>query len=166
MKKENRGGVRTSLTKKLSTKNITKQLKITDMKATKISKKEVKQLYEAGKLKPLMMHIISDGTKSDIIDALQLLINCGGSSETIKFESLPYSRGGKYARHTSTLTSVQSWQVCRCGDDGDFYITKESTSKSANCPNVVVPKFFTEKGQQFHNSIIRQEIESLKRKLI
>ena len=39
MKTENRGGVRTSLTKKLSTENITKQLKIIVMKATKTKKK-------------------------------------------------------------------------------------------------------------------------------
>lgn len=39
MRTEKRGGVRTSLTKKLSTENITKQLKITIMKATKTKKK-------------------------------------------------------------------------------------------------------------------------------
>lgn len=46
MKTEKMGGVRTSLTKKLSTENITKQLKIKVMKATKKTVESVEYWLE------------------------------------------------------------------------------------------------------------------------
>jgi hypothetical protein len=129
-----------------------------------MTKKEVKELYEAGKLKGLMMHIISDGTKSDVINALQMLINYGGGEETITFESVPYSRGGKWKRHTSTLSSTQKWEVVEGGSG--YYVSCSSSSISGNCPAVVVPKFYTEKGKEFHNGIIYTKIQELKKKLL
>ena len=55
------------------------------MKATK---KEITALYEAGKLKDLCSHIITDGTKADIINALKIMFDLGGEEYEITFESL------------------------------------------------------------------------------
>ena len=129
------------------------------------TKKEVKNLYDSGKLSNLTNYVISNGTKADIIDALQLLLNKGSEEYDVRFESLPYSRGGKYARHTSALCSTQKWEVVEGGISG-FYIYKSSTSKSAACPSVVVPKFYTEIGKKFFNDGILDQIEQLKKKLL
>ena len=84
----------------------------------KTTKKEITALYEAGKLKDLCKHIISDGTKADIINALKLMFDMGGQEYEIIFHSLPYSRGGKYARHTSDLHSTQKWEIVEYGVSG------------------------------------------------
>ena len=126
-----------------------------------MTKKEIKAAYEAGKCENLMEYIVTDSTKSDIINALYLLFKKGGDEYQISFESLPYSRGGKYRRHTSTLVSVQSWKVDQY-ENGAYYIRTNSSSKSAACPEVVVPKFYTEKGKVFHNFILNKQIEELR----
>lgn len=130
-----------------------------------MTKKEIKELYKAGKLKGLMNHIITDGTQSDIIDCLYLLFKKGGDSYEVTFESIPYSRGGKYRRHTSTLRSVQTWGI-EYWENSGYNIVSSSSSKSGNCPVVIVPKFYTEKGKQFFNSKIENEINKLKMKLL
>jgi len=129
-----------------------------------ITKKQVKELFEAKKLTRLMNYIITDGTKTDTINALYLLMSKGGDEYDITFESVPYSRGGKYKRHTSTLCSAQKWEVIE-GDNG-YYISRSSTSRSANCPSVIVPIFYTETGRQYYNSIINNKIEVLRAQLI
>ena len=129
-----------------------------------MTKKEIKSLYESGKLSLLMNNIVSDGTKKDLIDALYLLFKKGSDEYIIEFESVPYSRGGKWRRHTSTLHSVQSWKIEE--RDGSYYITTRSTSKSDNCPTVIVPKFYTEKGKKHYNSIITEKIQELEKKLL
>ena len=126
-----------------------------------MTKKEIKAAYEAGKCENLMEYIVTDSTKSDIINALYLLFKKGGDEYQISFESLPYSRGGKYRRHTSTLVSVQSWKVDQY-ENGEYFIRTNSSSKSAACPEVVVPKFYTEKGKVFHNFILNKQIEELR----
>lgn len=128
------------------------------------TKKEIKKLYEAGKLTRLMPHIITDGTKADIINALFLLFKQGSQEYNITFESLPYSRGGKYKRHTSTLHSNQKWEICEI--DNEYYVRKSSTSSSASCPDVIVPKFYTETGKAFHNAKIQEQIDKLKKQLL
>ena len=130
-----------------------------------MTKKEIKSLYENKKLKYLNEYVIFDGTKKDLIDALYLLFKKGSDEYNIDFESVPYSRGGKYKRHTSTLHSTQKWEIKKSLED-NYYISTSSTSKSANCPSVIVPKFYTEKGKQFFNSKIENEINKLKMKLL
>ena len=112
----------------------------------------------------LKHYIITDGSKRDTIDALYLLFKQGSDEYQISFQSLPYSRGGKYARHTSTLYSVQKWEIIEMSDG--FYIYKSSTSKSASCPDVIVPKFYTETGKAFHNAKIQEQIDKLKKQLL
>lgn len=129
------------------------------------TKKEIKELYDAGKLKNLMQCIITDGTKKDIVDALYLLFKQEKEVYEVNFESLPYSRGGKYARHTSTLHSTQRWEVVEYGASG-YIIETNSTSKSAACPLVVIPKFYTEAGKTYHNGIIETKINELKKQLL
>ena len=129
------------------------------------TKKEIKQLLEAGKLNMLINYIITDGTKSDIINALFILFKHGGEEYNISFESLPYSRGGRYARHTSTLYSTQKWEICGTDENG-YYISKSSTSKSAACPDVIVPTFYTEIGKNYFNLIILSQIKELEKKLL
>lgn len=121
-------------------------------------------MYDAGKLKSLMHHIITDGTKKDIIDALYLLFKEEKQVYEITFESLPYSRGGNYKRHTSLLYSTQSWYIKKY--DSGYAINTESTSKSAVCPLVIIPKFYTEAGRAFHNGIIETKINELKKQLL
>lgn len=128
------------------------------------TKKEIKQLLESGKLESLKNYIIYDGTKKGLIDALYLLFEQNSLEYQISFQSLPYSRGGKYALHTSTLYSTQKWEVVEGGNG--YYIYKSSTSKSANCPSVIVPKFYTESGKVFYNSIIENKIKELKNQLL
>ena len=130
-----------------------------------MTKKEIKSLYENWKLSGLMNNIISDGTKSDIINALYLLFQKGGEEYNVSFESLPYSRGGRYARHTSTLDSTQKWEIKK-SLEGNYYISTSSTSKSANCPSVIVPKFYTEIGKMYYNSIIIEKIQKLEKQLL
>lgn len=132
----------------------------------KKTKKEIKEFLEAGKLKNLCNYIISDGTKLDIIDALKMMFDLGGEEYEITFESLPYSRGGRYARHTSTLHSTQSWFISIGITSGIYFIDTKTTSNSAACPAVKIPMFYTEKGRIFHNSIINDKIEELKTKLL
>ena len=129
-----------------------------------MTKKEIKSLYENKKLKYLNEYVIFDGTKKDLIDALYLLFKKGSDEYNIDFESVPYSRGGKWTRHTSTLHSVQSWKIEE--RDGLYYITTRSTSKSDNCPAVIVPKFYTEKGKKHYNYIIIETIQALEKKLL
>lgn len=129
------------------------------------TKKEISELLNAGKLDSLMNHIITNGTKRDIIDALYLLFQKGSDSYNITFESVPYSRGGKYARHTSTLHSTQSWKIEEIGESG-YCIVTESTSKSGACPTVIVPKFYTEVGKVHHNMILQGQINELEAKKI
>jgi len=128
------------------------------------TKKEIKSLYDAGKLKNLIPYIITDGTKKDAVNALYLLFKEERGEYRVAFESLPYSRGGKYARHTSTLYSSQRWEVREIG--GEFYVEKSSSSKSSACPPVMVPKFYTEAGKIFHNSLIEKKIDELKNELL
>lgn len=130
-----------------------------------MTKKEIKSLYESKKLNSLLYSILYDGTKADLINALYLLFKKGGEEYNVSFESLPYSRGGRYVRHTSTLYSTQKWEIKESAE-GNYYISTSSTSKSANCPVVIVPKFYTEKGKQFFNSKIENEINKLKRQLL
>ena len=134
------------------------------MTTNKMTKKEIKSLFENGKLKSLMSNIIYDGTKQDAIDALCLLFKKGSDEYNVTFESLPYSKGGKYARHTTTLHSTQSWEIKEY--IAGYYISINSTSKSANCPPVIVPKFYTEKGKNFYNSKIKSQIQELENKLL
>ncbi len=131
----------------------------------KITKKEVKSIYEAGKCANLMKHIITDGSKKDTIDALYLLFKTGSGSYERTFESVPYSRGGKYARHTSTLHTTQSWGVEELGASG-YCILTHSTSNSRNCPPVVVPTFYTEVGKAYYNAKIQGKINELEAKKI
>lgn len=129
------------------------------------TKKEIAELLNAGKLTNLMMHVITDGTKRDIINALHLMFKQESDSYDITFESIPYSRGGKYARHTSTLHSTQSWKIIE-DYNGCWYITTESTSKSGACPPVIVPKFYTQVGKVHHNMILQGQINELEAKKI
>lgn len=129
------------------------------------TKKEIKQLLEAGKLRNLMKYIITDGTKSDTINALYLLFKQNSGEYNITFESCPYSRGGKYRRHTTTLHSTQKWEVVEYGSSG-FDVEKTSTSKSGACPSVIVPKFYTESGKNFYNSVIEKQIAELQNKML
>lgn len=129
------------------------------------TKKEIKELLEAGKLENLKKYIITDGTKKDEIDALYLLFKQESDEYNITFESVPYSNGGKYARHTSTLHSTQKWEVVEFGNSG-FCIEKTSTSKSGACPDVIVPKFYTEVGKNWHNSLIENKIKELQKRTI
>lgn len=131
----------------------------------KANKKEIKQLLEAGKLYNLTNFVITDGTQSDLINALKMMFDLGREQYDVEFESLPYSRGGKYARHTTTLHSTQQWVVSQDAR-GAYFIDRFSTSKSANCPLVEVPKFYTEKGKAFHNAIIESKISELKQQLL
>lgn len=128
------------------------------------TKKEIKELLESGKLENLKKHIITDGTKSDIINALYLLFAKGKDEYNISFESVPYSRGGKYARHTSTLHSTQKWEVVDLS--GEYYVLTYSSSKSANCPPVVIPAFYTETGKNFYNSLIEIKISELQKRIL
>ena len=134
------------------------------MTKNKITKNEIKSLFENGKLKSLMSNIIYDGTKQDAIDALYLLFKKGSDEYNVTFESLPYSKGGRYTRHTTTLHSTQSWEIKEY--DGCYYVSVNSTSKSANCPSVIVPQFYTEKGKNFYNSKIKAQIQELENKLL
>jgi len=130
-----------------------------------ITKKEVKELLNAGKLTELKKYIITDGSTSDTINALHLLMAKKSDEYYVSFESLPYSRGGKYKRHTSTLSSIQKWEV-KVSPEGNYYVDKSSTSKSVNCPTVIVPKFYTEIGREYHNRLINIKIDDLKKQLI
>ena len=132
----------------------------------KTSKKEIKNLLDAGKLKDLIQYVVTDTTKADLINALYLLFSKGGDQYHITFESLPYSRGGKYARHTSTLNSTQNWQVKKSEATENYYINTWSTSNSAACAPVIVPKFYTESGKNYHNGLINGQIERLKKQLL
>ena len=134
------------------------------MTKNKITKNEIKSLFENGKLKSLMSNIIYDGTKQDANDALYLLFKKGSDEYNVTFESLPYSRGGRYAKHTSTLHSTQSWEIKEY--DGCYYVSVNSTSKSANCPSVIVPNFYTEKGKNYFNNKIQSNIDSLQKQLL
>ena len=131
----------------------------------KITKKEIRNLLEAGKLNELQQYIISDNTKADKINALQILFKKEKDFYNIEFESLPYSRGGRYKRHTSTLHSVQSWEL-KFSEYYGWYIATSSSSNSANCPPVDVPIFYTEAGRAFHNQKIQQQIDELKSKML
>jgi len=129
------------------------------------TKKEIAELLNAGRLSNLMENIITDGTKRDTIDALYLLFKQGDDSYDITFESIPYSRGGKYARHTSTLHSTQSWKIIEdC--NGCWHISTESTSKSGACPSVIIPKFYTEAGKSYYNAQILSKINELQKQLL
>jgi len=131
----------------------------------KVTKKQVKELLEAKKLASLIQYVITDGSKSDMVNALHILINTGSAEYKVSFESLPYSRGGKYARHASTLYSTQKWEV-KENYEGSLYISTGSTSNSAACPSVNIPMFYTEIGRNFHNFQIESKIEKLKLKMI
>lgn len=50
--------------------------------------------------------------------------------------------------------------------DREFRIVKSSTSKSANCQSVVVPKFYTEIGKISHNSKIQEKINEIQKQLL
>lgn len=128
------------------------------------TKKEITELYKSGSLNKLMAHIITDNTQSDIVNALYLLFKAERGEYNVTFESVPYSRGGRYARHTSTLHSIQSWDVY-CFD-GNYYIRTNSTSKSVACPPVIIPKFYTEKGKAYFNSKIHAQISDLQKKIL
>ena len=132
----------------------------------KTTKKEIAALYAAGKLNSLLANIISNNSKADIINALKLIFDKERDEYSAFFESVPYSRGGKYARHTSTLHSNQSWFLTKGVSTGNYFIDTKSTSNSANCPAVIIPKFYTEVGRIFHNSQIELEIERLKNELL
>ena len=131
----------------------------------KTTKKEIKQLLETGKMSNLTNIVITDGTQSDLINALKMMFDLGREQYEITFESLPYSRGGKYTRHTSTLHSTQKWEIVEYGISG-YCVNRTSTSKSANCPLVEVPKFYTEKGKAFYNAAIESKISELKQQLL
>ena len=125
----------------------------------KITKKQIKKLVDANQVDALLKHIITNGTKKDKIDALSLLFKSSGEEYEISFESVPYSRGGRYTRHTSTLTSTQKWEVVEGCER--FYIKTSSTSNSGACPAVIIPKFYTPAGKEFHNDNIRARIAEL-----
>ena len=129
------------------------------------TKKEIRELLINGKLNNLLKYTINNGTTDDKVDALYLLFKQESDSYVVEFESLPYSRGGKYARHTSTLTSHQTWRVVEYGVSG-YGIETERTSKSANCPSVIIPKFYTEKGRNYHNAKIYEKIKELENELL
>ena len=129
------------------------------------TKKEIRELLKSGKLNNLLKYTINNGTTADQVDALYLLFKQESDIYVVEFESLPYSRGGKYARHTSTLTSHQTWRVVEHGVSG-YVIETERTSKSANCPSVIIPKFYTEKGKNYHNAKIHEKIKELENKLL
>lgn len=128
------------------------------------TKKEISKLLEDGYLESLKKYIVTDGTKKDTVDALYLLFKKNSDTYEVTFESLPYSKGGRYLRHRTTLFSIQRWEII--GDTNGFRIYCSSTSKSLNCPRVIVPMFYTEKGKTFYNSKIENEIKKLKEKLL
>ena len=129
------------------------------------TKKEIRELLKSGKLTNLLTHTITNGTTVDQVDALYLLFKQEFDSYVVEFESLPYSKGGRYKRHTSILTSHQIWRVVEYGVSG-YVIETERTSKSANCPSVIIPKFYTEKGKNYHNAKIYEKIKELENKLL
>lgn len=128
------------------------------------TKKEINKLLEDGCLENLKRYIITDGTKKDTIDALYLLFKKNYDTYEVTFDSLPYSKGGRYLRHTTTLLSVQRWEIIE--DINGFRVYCSSTSRSLNCPPVIVPMFYTEKGRVFYNSKIESEIKKLQEKLL
>ena len=65
----------------------------------------------------------------------------------------------------TTLTSHQTWRVVEVGISG-YVIVTESTSKSANCPSVIIPKFYTEKGKNYYNAKIHEKIKELENELL
>jgi len=106
-----------------------------------ITKIQIAQLVKEGKIENLKKHLVFFN-KKQLIDALHLMFNEKNTSYDVSFESVPYSRGGKYARHTGTLNSTQSWSIQEYGVSG-FMVLTNSTSKSGNCPFVVIPTFGT-----------------------
>lgn len=69
----------------------------------------------------------SASEKLDCVKKIEKILNeKNGSVST--FQSLPYSRGGKYARHTSTLTNVLTFELINNN------LSVQNSSKSANCP--------------------------------
>ena len=133
-----------------------------DMKTTK---QEVKIAYENGKMDELLQYIITDGTKSDIVNALYLMLKNNSGEYEATFDSVPFSKGGKYKRHTTKLKTTQKWEIIYNENTG-YFIKTSRTSNSANCPAVVIPKFYTEKGKEFHNSIIQKQIQDLTKNIL
>jgi hypothetical protein len=88
----------------------------------------------------------------------------GSGEYNVSFESVPYSRGGKFKRHTSTLHSTQKWEIV----DGvnEYYISTSSSSRSGACPSVKVPMFYTEVGKTAYNQGILNQISELQKKLL
>jgi hypothetical protein len=115
-----------------------------------ITKSEVRQLIANGKVENLMKYCVYFND-SQLESAIYQMLNTKEGSYVVSFQSLPYSKGGKYARHTSTLTSLQEWKVVLWNDK--YYVETYSSSKSAACPSVKVPKFGTKSAFDRANKI-------------
>ncbi len=131
----------------------------------KMTKKEIRIAYDNGEMRNLMPYIITDETKLDTVNALYLMFLKGSGEYEVTFDSVPFSKGGKYKRHTTKLKTTQKWEIIYNEHTG-YFIKTSSTSNSANCPAVIIPKFYTEKGKEFHNAVIQKQIQDLSKNIL
>jgi hypothetical protein len=100
----------------------------------------------------------SASEKLDCIKKIEAIVNQKNGTATT-FESLPYSRGGKYRRHTSTLTDVITFEF----DKESNSVTESHTSNSANRPTFSVEVYsdlwLAKKNEELLSKVSRAEAE-------
>jgi hypothetical protein len=69
---------------------------------------------------------------------------------TTSFQSLPYSKGGRYARHTSTLYNTTTFKKF------NNEVTLLNSSNSANCPIFSIEVYSDAKLEAMHNELLKE----------
>jgi hypothetical protein len=89
--------------------------------------------------------------KLNALKKAEKIINDNNGNIT-SFESLPYSKGGKYARHTSTLYNITNFIFNKQNNTVELI----NSSKSANCPNFDIYVYSDDKLQEMYYELMNE----------
>jgi hypothetical protein len=93
----------------------------------------------------------SASEKLNALKKVEKILN-ENNGKTTSFESLPYSKGGRYARHTSTLYNTTTFVFNKYNN----FIELFNSSKSANCPSFSIIVYSDASLNTIHNELLKE----------